>query len=139
MEVIVPYIIQQEENKKIEMKEARFLQIQFLIQEKKRALLKKKEELYKIQKENKYLKNVYNDYHNYYDTILQFKREQLLQMEKLQTYINQIRQMTNDTEQNILDAQQEHSKISKEIAIIRKKLTNPALQPQPLQSTISNV
>lgn len=131
METIVPYIIHNEPSERQKQREIRFLQIQSMIQEKKQLLLEKKEYLRKIHTKNKHLKEVYNDYKTYYDTILQYKRNQLMQMEKLESYVKQLQQMASNTRHNTQDAQKEHSKLVREINEIKHKLKPLLLNLNP--------
>jgi hypothetical protein len=117
---IVPYqeriIIPVREN------DARFIQIQELIDSKRNFLMNKQKKLRFITKQNKFLEAVKDDYEKYYGYISQQKREQIKALEVLDEYIKDLTISGKLTKHNIEDAKEEQSRIVREVNSIKGNL-----------------
>lgn len=100
----------------------RFMKIQQLIDAKKSFLLNRQKKLKLISKQNKFLETVKNDYQKYYGYIAQQKRDQILALQALDQYINDLTLSGRLTKHNIEDAKEEQSKIIREVNSIKGSL-----------------
>lgn len=108
----------------LEQKDQQFMQIQNLIEMKKKFLCQKHKNLCLIQKQNHFLDNIKNDYTKYFHYIIQQKYDQMKALELLDNYIKDITLSGELTKQNIEDAKQEQKKIIKELKTIKHNLNN---------------
>jgi len=92
------------------------------INSKKDLLLEKRKYLKNISGDNRFLKNVNNDYQKYYDFIIKQKEDQMKTLNYLNDYIQDIMVNNKLTEQGILETNQEKKRILSEIKNIRKSL-----------------
>ncbi len=102
----------------------RLLQIEGLIDAKRRMLLDKQKKLKFILKKNHFLDAVKNDYVNYYNYISQQKQDQITALELLNGYIHDLSYSGELSENNIEDAKFEQGKILREVKSIKKGLDN---------------
>jgi hypothetical protein len=96
--------------------------IHYLIDKKKKMLLKKQHYLSKVQKQNTFLKGVHEDYVKYNDYIIKEKQDQLKAFEMLNQYIDSLTKTGKLTTNNIKDAEYEQHKIMHEIRSIQSNL-----------------
>ena len=100
----------------------KILQIEELIEAKRRMLLEKQKKLKNISKQNQFLEAVKNDYTKYYDYISQQKQDQIKALGLLNGYIQDLSISGQLSKHNIDDAKFEQEKILKEINEIKKGL-----------------
>ena len=98
------------------------LQIEGLIDSKRRMLLEKQKKMRIIAKQNHFLDEVKNDYAKYYNYIAQQKQDQIKALELLNTYIRDLTRSGQLSTHNIEDAKSEQRKILKEVKSIQKGL-----------------
>jgi hypothetical protein len=103
-------------------KDERLLQIEDVIQAKRRMLLDKQKKLRFIEKQNHFLDAVKNDYNTYYSYISQQKQDQIKALELLNKYINDLTVSGQLSKNNIDDAKFEQERILREVKSIRKGL-----------------
>jgi hypothetical protein len=102
----------------------RLLQIEELINAKRKMLLDKQKKMRFISKQNLFLDAVKNDYAKYYSYIAQQKREELNALGLLNNYINDLTVSGKLSKHNIEDAKYEQTKILNELKSIKKGLDN---------------
>jgi hypothetical protein len=117
MEIILP--IQMD----LASKDQRFIQIQQLIDFKRKMLLEKQKKYKKISKQNHFLEEIKNDYSNYSNYIMKQKQEQIQALEILQNYVQDLSVSGNLSKQNVKDAKYEQKKILNEINLIKTNLS----------------
>ena len=100
----------------------KILQIEELIEAKRRMLLEKQKKLKNISKQNQFLEAVKSDYTKYYDYISQQKQDQIKALELLNGYVRDLSTSGQLSKHNIDDAKFEQEKLLKEIDEIKKGL-----------------
>jgi hypothetical protein len=100
----------------------KLLQIQDLIDSKKRMLLEKQKKIRFIVKQNRFLNEVKNDYVKYYTYIAQQKQDQIKALQLLDNYIHDLTRSGELSKHNIEDAKVEQHKILKEVKSIKEGL-----------------
>ena len=100
----------------------RLLQIEELINAKRKMLLDKQKKMRFISKQNLFLDAVKNDYAKYYSYIAQQKREQIEALDLLNNYIHDLTVSGKLSKHNIEDAKYEQTKILNELKSIKKGL-----------------
>lgn len=103
-------------------KDEQFLNIEQIIDAKRRMLLEKQKKFKLIQKQNQFLDIIKDDYSKYYSYISKQKQDQIKALEILNSYISDLTTSGKLTKNNINDAGFEQKKIIKEIKSIRKGL-----------------
>ena len=103
-------------------KDERLLQIEDVIQAKRRMLLDKQKKLRFIENQNHFLDTVKNDYNKYYNYISQQKQDQIKALELLNKYIDDLTISGQLSKNNIEDAKFEQERILREVKSIRKGL-----------------
>ena len=106
----------------IRERDEQFIQIQDLIDAKKKMLIDKQKKLRFISKQNRFLEAVKNDYQKYNDYIVQQKKDQIRALHVLDEYIKDLTISGKLTKHNIEDAKEEQSKILNEIKSIKEGL-----------------
>ena len=109
-------------NMPLEEKDERLLQIEELINAKRKMLHEKQKKLRFISKQNHFLDAVKNDYNQYYQYISQQKKDQTMALELLNKYINDLSISGELSKHNIEDAKFEQSRILREVKTIKKGL-----------------
>ena len=104
------------------MKDDQFIQLQKLIHEKEQMLLNKQASIKHLSSQNQYLDTVKNDYSNYYSYIVKQHNHQIMALEMLHQYMEDLSLSGQLSEHNIKDAKQEQSNILKEVKQIKKKI-----------------
>lgn len=99
-----------------------FMQIQNLIDSKKKMLIEKQKKLRFVSKQNCFLEEVKNDYNKYYEYISQQKEDQIKALTLINDYIKQLTISGKLSTQNIKDAKEEQKKILNEIKSIKNGL-----------------
>ena len=118
MEIILP--IQMD----LASKDKQFMELQQLIELKRKMLLEKQIKYKKIVKQNHFLEEIKNDYSNYSDYIMKQKQEQIKALEILNNYVKDLTISGNLSKQNIKDAKYEQKKIVKELCGDDIKVSN---------------
>ncbi len=103
-------------------RDEQLLQIEELINAKRKMLLDKQKKIRFISKQNKFLDAVKDDYAKYYGYIVKQKREQIEALDLLNNYINDLTVSGKLSKNNVEDAKHEQSKILKELKNIQKGL-----------------
>ena len=116
MEIILP--IQMD----LASKDKKFIQLQQLIELKRKMLLDKQIKYKKISKQNHFLEEIKNDYSNYSNYIMKQKQEQIQALEILHNYVKDLTNSGNLSKQNVKDAKYEQKKIIKELKSIKHNL-----------------
>lgn len=109
-------------NMPLEKRDEQLLQIEELINAKRKMLIDKQKKLRLISKQNKFLETVKNDYSKYYGYIMKQKREQIEALDLLNNYIHDLTISGKLSKHNIEDAKHEQFKILKELKNIQKGL-----------------
>ena len=118
MKIILPIQID------LASKDQQFIQLQQLIESKKKMLLDKQIKYKKISKQNHFLEEIKNDYSNYSNYIMKQKQEQIQALEILHNYVKDLTISGNLSKQNVKDAKYEQKKIIKELKSIKHNLDN---------------
>ena len=103
-------------------KDQQFVQLQQLIDLKRKMLLDKQIKYKKISKQNHFLEEIKNDYSNYSNYIMKQKQEQIQALEILNNYVRDLTNSGNLSKQNVKDAKYEQKKIIKELKSIKHNL-----------------
>jgi len=103
-------------------RDEKLLQIEELINAKRKMLLDKQKKIRFISKQNNFLDAVKNDYAKYYGYIVKQKREQMEALDVLNNYIQDLTVSGKLSKHNIEDAKYEQSKILNELKNIQKGL-----------------
>jgi hypothetical protein len=111
--MIITYLVKSDE---------RLLQIEELINAKRKMLLDKQKKMRFIAKQNLFLEAVKNDYAKYSSYIAQQKREQIEALDLLNNYIHDLTVSGKLSKHNIEDAKYEQTKILNELKSIKKGL-----------------
>jgi hypothetical protein len=106
----------------IRLLDDQFIQIQDLIDSKKKMLIDKQKKLKFISKQNRFLEVVKNDYSKYYNYIREQKRDQIKALSILDEYIKDLTVSGKLTKHNIEDAKEEQYKILREVKSIKESL-----------------
>lgn len=113
-----------------------FIQLQDLIDAKKKLLLDKQKKLRFISKQNRFLEAVKNDYTKYHSYISQQKRDQIKALQLLDEYIKDLTLSGKLTKHNIEDAKEEQSKILREVKSIKESLDSLIDETQYIENTL---
>jgi hypothetical protein len=114
----------------------KLIQIQDLIESKKRMLLEKQKKIRFIVKQNRFLDAVKNDYVKYYTYIAQQKQDQVKALQLLDNYIHDLTRSGQLSKHNIEDAKIEQRKILKEVNTIQKGLESIMENTQHIDAQI---
>ena len=119
-------------------RDEQFIQLQNLIDYKKKMLIEKQKKLRFISKQNTFLETVKNDYSKYYDYIAQQKRDQIKALQLLDEYIKDLTLSGKLTKHNIEDAKVEQTKILREVKSIKESLDSIIDDTQYVQNTLNS-
>jgi len=131
MEIILP--IQMD----LASKDKKFIQLQQLIELKRKMLLDKQIKYKKISKQNHFLEEIKNDYSNYSNYIMKQKQEQIQALEILHNYVKDLTISGNLSKQNVKDAKYEQKKIIKELKSIKHNLDDVIENNSDINSDIN--
>jgi hypothetical protein len=106
----------------VQMNEDEYLQLQNIIEYKRNMLLKKQKQLKRIAKNNILLEQIRNDYSKYNNYIVKQKQEQIVALNLLNNYIDDLKRSSKLSKHNIQDAKMEQRKIVKELNSIKHGL-----------------
>jgi hypothetical protein len=116
MEIILPVQMN------LASKDQQFIQLQQMIDLKRKMLLEKQIKYKKIVKQNHFLEEIKNDYSTYSNYIMKQKQEQIQALEILQNYVRDLSVSGKLSKQNVKDAKYEQKKIIKELKSIKNNL-----------------
>jgi hypothetical protein len=116
MEIILP--VQMD----LASKDQQFIQLQEMIDLKRKMLLEKQIKYKKIVKQNHFLEEIKSDYSSYSNYIMKQKQEQIQALEILQNYVRDLSVSGKLSKQNVKDAKYEQKKIIKELKSIKNNL-----------------
>jgi predicted MPP superfamily phosphohydrolase len=114
----------------------KLLQIEDLIESKRRMLLEKQKKIRFIAKQNRFLDAVKNDYVKYYTYIAQQKQDQIKALQLLDNYIHDLSRSGQLSKHNIEDAKVEQNKILKEVKSIKEGLESIMENTQHIDAQI---
>ena len=106
----------------LEERDQQLLQIENVIELKRKMLLEKQKKLKHVSKQNQFLEHIKDDYNNYYGYIIKQKRDQIEALDLLNNYIQDLTISGKLSKHNIEDAKHEQSKILNELKNIQKGL-----------------
>jgi len=121
----------------IREKDNQFMQIQDLIDAKKKLLFDKQKKLRFISKQNRFLEAVKNDYTKYYTYISEQKKDQIRALHVLDEYIKDLTLSGQLTKHNIEDAKEEQAKILREVKSIKSGLDELVDDTQSVKNTLN--
>ena len=122
----------------LEKKDNEFMQIQQLIDVKKKFLVEKQKKLNFITKQNCFLEEVKNDYNKYYGYITKQKEDQIISFKIINDYINNLIVSGKLSKYDIEDAKEEQKKILTEIKSIRRNLDDVINDTNNLTDILTN-
>ena len=104
----------------LENSDQKLLQIENLIDAKRKMLIDKQKKFKNITKQNEFLNVVKQDYNKYYGYIVNQKQEQMSALNMLNNYIKDLTVSGKLSKNNVDDAKNEQQKILTEINSIKK-------------------
>ena len=104
----------------LENRDQQLLQIENLIDAKRKMLINKQKNFKNLTKQNEFLNEVKQDYNKYYGYIVKQKEDQMSALTMLNGYIKDLTVSGNLSKNNIEDAKNEQHKILTEINSIKK-------------------
>ena len=104
----------------LENRDQQLLQIENLIDAKRKMLINKQKNFKNLTKQNEFLNEVKQDYNKYYGYIVKQKEDQMSALTMLNSYIKDLTVSGNLSKNNIEDAKNEQHKILTEINSIKK-------------------
>ena len=104
----------------LENRDQQLLQIENLIDAKRKMLIGKQKTFKNLTKQNEFLNEVKHDYNKYYGYIVKQKEDQMSALSMLNTYIKDLTISGSLSKNNIQDAKNEQQKILTEINSIKK-------------------
>jgi hypothetical protein len=120
----------------LETREANFLQIQAVIDAKRKMLLDKQKNFKVLTKQNHLLRDMKDDYSRYYKYIAQQKQEQLAALNLLKEYIHDLTSSGSLTRNNIKDAEMEQEKLLREVKAIKASLDSLVNKTNELETDL---
>jgi hypothetical protein len=106
----------------MEIKDEEYIILQNVIDEKRKMLLKKQREVLKLAKVNSFLRDLKDDYLKYNNYIVKQKQDQIVALQLLNNYIDDLKRSGQLSEYNVQDAKIEQKKILNELKNIRSGL-----------------
>ena len=95
-----------------------------LIENKKKLLLEKRKELIIRERNNEFLREVVEDYQNYYNKIKTEKQKQYETLLYLTDYIHRMNKTINNTGYLVNESKKQRDKLIQKINLIKKELDN---------------
>ena len=120
----------------LETREANFLQIQAVIDAKRKMLLDKQKNFKVLTKQNHLLRDMKDDYSRYYKYIAQQKQDQLSALNLLKEYIHDLTSSGSLTRNNIKDAEMEQEKLLREVKTIKASLDSLINKTRDLETDL---
>ena len=108
----------------LENRDQKLLQIENLIDAKRKMLIGKQKKFKNLTKQNEFLNEVKQDYNKYYGYIVKQKQEQMSALSLLNNYIKDLTVSGKLSKNNVDDAKNEQQKILTEINSIKKGIND---------------
>ena len=122
--------------KNLETREANFLQLQELIEAKRKMLLDKQKNFTVLTKQNHFLRDMKDDYSRYYKHIAQQKEDQMAALNLLKEYVHDLTTSGSLTRNNIKDAEMEQEKLLREVKTIKASLDSLVNKTRELETDL---
>jgi len=122
----------------MELTDEEYLQLQYVIQAKRRMLLKKQKKIQLLSKQNAFLEGIKRDYFNYNNYIIKQKQDQIIALELLNNYIKDLNKSGQMSENNIKDAKVEQNKILRELKMLKTSLDKIINDTNELHTTLNS-
>ena len=120
----------------LETREANFLQLQELIDAKRKMLLDKQKNFTVLTKQNHFLRDMKDDYSRYYKHIAQQKEDQMAALNLLKEYVQDLTTSGSLTRNNIKDAETEQENLLREVKAIKASLDSLLNKTKNLESDL---
>jgi DNA repair exonuclease SbcCD ATPase subunit len=120
----------------LENRDQQLLQIENLIDAKRKMLINKQKKFKNLTKQNEFLNDVKQDYNKYYGYIVKQKEDQMSALTLLNGYIKDLTVSGNLSKNNIEDAKNEQNKILTEINSIKKGIDDIIKETGNINSTV---
>ena len=120
----------------LETREANFLQLQELIDAKRKMLLDKQKNFKVLTKQNHFLRDMKDDYSRYYKHIAQQKEDQMAALNLLKEYVQDLTTSGSLTRNNIKDAETEQENLLREVKAIKASLDSLVNKTKKLESDL---
>jgi DNA repair exonuclease SbcCD ATPase subunit len=120
----------------LENRDQQLLQIENLIDAKRKMLIDKQKKFKNLTKENEFLNDVKQDYNKYYGYIVKQKEEQMSALTMLNSYIKDLTISGTLSKNNIQDAKNEQNKILTEINSIKKGIDDIIKETGNINATV---
>ena len=135
MNGIVPF---NRNNHELADKDAQLIQLENLIESKRKMLLEKQKKLRFVYKQNQFLDVVKQDYETYYSYIVKQKQDQMNALQLLNNYITDLTRSGNLTKHNMTDAKHEQRRIVSEMKSIHMNLDEIMTNTNDIHTTLKN-
>ena len=120
----------------LETREANFLQLQELIDAKRKMLLDKQKNFTVLTKQNHFLRDMKDDYSRYYKHIAQQKEDQMAALNLLKEYVQDLTTSGSLTRNNIKDAEMEQENLLREVKTIKASLDSLVNKTRKLETDL---
>ena len=120
----------------LENRDQQLLQIENLIDAKRKMLINKQKNFKNLTKQNEFLNEVKQDYNKYYGYIVKQKEDQMSALTMLNGYIKDLTVSGNLSKNNIEDAKNEQNKILNEINSIKKGIDDIIKETGNINATV---
>jgi len=122
----------------LENRDQKLLQIENLIDAKRKMLIDKQKKFKNLTKENEFLNEVKQDYNKYYGYIVKQKEDQMSALTMLNGYIKDLTISGTLSKNNIEDAKNEQQKILTEINSIKKGIDDIIKETGNINSAVKH-
>jgi hypothetical protein len=122
----------------LENRDQQLLQIENLIDAKRKMLIDKQKKFKNLTKENEFLNEVKQDYNKYYGYIVKQKEDQMSALTMLNGYIKDLTISGTLSKNNIEDAKNEQQKILTEINSIKKGIDDIIKETGNINSAVKH-
>ena len=120
----------------LENRDQQLLQIENLIDAKRKMLIDKQKKFKNLTKQNEFLNDVKQDYNKYYGYIVKQKEDQMSALTMLNSYIKDLTISGTLSKNNIDDAKNEQNKILTEINSIKKGIDDIIKETGNINATV---
>ena len=120
----------------LENRDQQLLQIENLIDAKRKMLIGKQKKFKNLTKQNEFLNEVKQDYNKYYGYIVKQKEDQMSALTMLNGYIKDLTVSGTLSKNNIEDAKNEQNKILTEINSIKKGIDDIIKETGNINATV---
>jgi DNA repair exonuclease SbcCD ATPase subunit len=122
----------------LENRDQQLLQIENLIDAKRKMLIDKQKKFKNLTKQNEFLNEVKQDYNKYYGYIVKQKEDQMSALTMLNGYIKDLTVSGTLSKNNIEDAKNEQNKILTEINSIKKGIDDIIKETGNINSAVKH-